>query len=190
MIRASRSYDLWLDATCVVLVLSAQFPNSLRHILQKHSNLLLWAVRSLGTRITIESTVWEHLILSHARKHQVLSQLGCYGDTSFEVVRSEIQWHLSSLCACKQWPNSLGAFLQKNIQTTKELLDHRSNGSEELVSPKHLRCGSTWYSYIQENMRSSFILDATVIRASRSLDMGSKGIWVVFVQIVCNSQTH
>jgi hypothetical protein len=73
-----------------------------------------------------------------------------------------------------------GLFCKKNIGTTKELLDHRSNSFEELVSPKHLRCGSTWYSYIQENMRSSFILDATMIRASRSLDMGSKGIWVVF----------
>ena len=190
MIWASRSYDQWSDGTCVVLVLSAQFPNSLRRILQKHSNLLLWAVRSPWTRITIESTVREHLIFSRARKHKVLSQLGCYGDTSLEVVWSEIQWHLSSLCACKQWPNSLGAFLQKTIRTTEEVLGHKSNGSEELVSPKHLRCGSTWYSYIQENMMSSFILDATVIRASRSLDMGSKGIWVVFVQIVCNSQTH
>ena len=37
---------------------------------------------------------------------------------------------------------------------------------------------------------SSFILDAMVIRPSRSLDMGSKGICVVFVQIVWNSQTH
>ena len=189
MIRASRSYDLWSDATCVVLVLSAQFPNSLRRILQKHSNLLMWAVRSPWTRITIESTVQEHLIFSHARKHKVLSQLGCYGDMSFEIVWSEIQWHLSSLCACKQWPNTLGAFLQKTIRTTEEL-GHKSNAFEELVSPKHLRCGSTWYSYIQENMMSSFILDATVIRASRSLDMGSKGIWVVFVQIVCNCQTH
>ena len=176
MVIASRSYDLWSDATCVVLVLSVQFPNSLRRILQKHSNLLLWAVRSPWTRITIESTVREHLIFSRVRKHKVLSQLGCYGGTSFEVVWSEIQWHLSSLCACKQWPNSLGAVLQKTIRTTEEVLGHKSNGSEELVSPKHLRCGSTWYSYIQENMMSSFILDAMVIRASRSLDMGSKGI--------------
>ena len=160
------------------------------YIAKKNSNLLLWAIRSPGNRITIESTVREHLIFSRVRKHKVLSQVGCYGDTSFEVVWSKIQWHLSSLCACKQWPNSLGAFLQKNIRTTEDLLDHKSNGSEELVSPKHLRCGSTWYSYIQENMRSSFILDATVIRAPRSLDMESKGIWVVFVQIVCNSQTH
>ena len=38
------------------------------------------------TRITIESTVLEHLILSRARKHKVLSQLGCYGATSLEVV--------------------------------------------------------------------------------------------------------
>ena len=190
MIRASRSYDLWSDATCVVLVLSAQFPNSLRRILQKHSNLLLWDVGSPWTLITKESTVREHLIFSRARKHKVLSQLGCYGDTTFEVIWSEIQWHLSSLCAFKQWPNSFGAFLQKTIRTIEEVLGHKSNGSKELVSPKHLRCGSTWYSYIQENMMSSFILDATVIRASRSLDMGSKGIWVVFVQIVCNSQTH
>ena len=190
MIRASRSYDVWSDGTCIVLVLSAQFPNSLSRILQKHSNLLLWAVRSPWTRIAIESMVRENLIFSCARKHKVLSQLGCYGDTSFEVILSEIQWHLSSLCACKKWSNSLGAFLQKNIQTTEELLRHKSNGSEELVSPKHLRCGSTWYSYIQENMMSSFIYDATVIWASRSLYMGSKGIWVVFLQIVCNSQTH
>ena len=85
----------------------------------------------------------------------------------------------------------LGGFsAKKTIRTTEEVLGHKSNTSEELVSPKHLRCGSTWYSYIQENMMPSFILDATVIRASRSLDMGSKGIWVVFVQIVCNSQTH
>ena len=190
MIWASRSYDQWSDGTCVVLVLSTHFPNSISRILQKHSNLLPWTVRSQWTRITIESTVREHLILSRARKHKVLSQLGCYGDTSLEVVWSEIQWHLRSLCACKQWPNSFGAFLQKTIRTTEEVLGHKSNASEELVSPKHLRCGSTWYSYIQENMMSSFILDATVILASRSLDMGSKGIWVVFVQIVCNSQTH
>ena len=187
---SSEPLDLWSDATCVVLVLSAQFPNSLRHILQKDSNLLLWAVRSPWTRITMESTVQEHLIFSRARKHQVPSQLRCYSDTSFEVVWSEIQWHLSSLCAREQCLDSLGAFLQKTIQTIEEVLGHKSNGSEDLVSPKHLRCGSTWYSYIQENMMSSFILDATVIRASRSLDMGSKGIWVVFVQIVYNSQTH
>ena len=183
MIWASRSYDQWSDGTCVVLVLSAHFPNSISRILQKHSNLLLWAVRSQWTRITIESTVREHLILSRARKHKVLSQLGCYGDTILEVVWSEIQWHLSSLCACKQWPNSFGAFLQKTIRTTEEVLGHKSNASEELVSPKHLRCGSTWYSYIQENMMSSFILDATVILASRSLDMGSKGIWVVLYKL-------
>ena len=176
MIWASGLYDQWSDGTCTVHVLSAHFPNSISRILQKHSNLLLWAVRSQWTRITIESMVREHLILSRARKHKVLSQLGCYGDTSWEVVWSEIQWHLSSLCACKQWPNSLGAFLQKTIWTTEELLGHKSNGSEELVSPKHLRCGGTWYSSIQENMMSSFILDAMVIRASRSLDMGSKGI--------------
>ena len=114
MIWASRSYDQWLDGTCVILVLSVHFPNSISRILQKHSNLLLWAVRSQWTRVTIESTVREHLILSRARKHKVLLQLGCYGDTSLEVVWSEIQWHLSSLCACKQWPNSFGAFLQKN----------------------------------------------------------------------------
>ena len=190
MIWTSRSYDQWSDGTCVLLVLSAHFPNSLSLILQKHSNLLLWAVRSPWTRITIESTVWEHLIFSRKRIHKVLSQLGCYGDTSLEVVWSEIQWHLSSLCACKQWLNSLGAFLQKTIRTTEEALGHKSNGSEELVSPKHLRCGSTWYSYIQENMMSSFILDATEIRALKSLDMKYKGIWVVFVQIVCNCQTH
>ena len=176
VIWASRSCDQWSDGTCVVLVLFAQFPNSLSRILQKYSNLLLWAVRSPWTRITIESTVREHLVFSCARKHQVLSQLGWYGDTSFEVVWSEIQWHLSSLCACKQWPNSFGAFLQKTIRTTEEVLGHKSNASEELVSPKHLRCCSTWYSYIQENMMSSFILDATVIRASRLLDMESKGI--------------
>ena len=183
MIWASRSYDQWSDGTCVVLVLSAHFPNSISRILQKHSNLLLWAVRSQWTRITIESTVREHLIFSRVRKHKVLSQLGCYGDTSFEVVWSEIQWHLSSLCACKQWPNSFGAFLQKTIRTTEEVLGHKSNGSEELVSPKHLRCGSTWYSYIQENMMSSFILDATVIWASRSFDLRSNGIWAVFVLV-------
>ena len=190
VIWASRSYDQWSDGTCVVHVLSAQFPNSLSHILQKHSNLLLWAVRSPWTHITIESTVREHLIFSRVRKHKVLSQLGCYGDMSFEVVWSEIQWHLSSLCACKQWPNSLGAFLQKKHSNHEEALGHKSNGSEELVSPKHLRCGSTWHSYIQENMMSWFISDAMVIRASRSLDMGSKGIWVVCVQVVCNAQTH
>ena len=165
-------------------------PKLSQSYIAKNSNLLLWAVRSPWTRITIESTVRGDLIFSHARKHQVLSQLGHYGDTSFEVVWSKIQWHLSSLCACKQWPKSLGAFLQKTIRTTEEVLGHKSHGSEKLVSPKHLRCGSTWYSYIQENMMSSSILDSTMIWASRSLDMGSKGIWVVFVQIVCNSQTH
>ena len=135
------------------------FPKLYQSYIAKHSNLLLWAVRSQWTRITIESTVREHRIFSRAWKHKVISQLGCYGDTSFEVVWSEIQWHLSSLRACKQWQNSLGAFLQKTIRTTEEVLGHKSNGSEELVSPKHLRCGSTWYSYIQENMMSSFILD-------------------------------
>ena len=35
-----------------------------------------------GTRINIESTVWEHLIYSRPRKHKVLLQLGCYSDTS------------------------------------------------------------------------------------------------------------
>ena len=34
-------------------------------------------------------------ILRRERTSQVLSLLGCYGDTSFEAVRSEIQWHLS-----------------------------------------------------------------------------------------------
>ena len=107
MIWASRSYDQWLDGTCVVLVLSAQFPNSLSRILQKQSNLLLWAVRSLWTRITIQSTVQEHLIFSRARKHKVFSQLGCYGDTSFEVVGYGIQGHLSSFCTnCVQFSNS------------------------------------------------------------------------------------
>ena len=164
MIWACRSYDQWSDGTCIVLVLvlSVHFPNSISRILQKHSNLVLWTVRSQWTHITIESTVREHLILSRARKHKVLSQLGCYGDTSLEVVWSEVQWHLSSLCACKQWPKSFGAFLQKTIRTTKEVLGHKSNASEELVSPKHLRCGGTWYSYIQENMMSSFILDSYI----------------------------
>ena len=168
MIPTSRSYDLWSDTTCVVLVLSEQFPNSISRILKKHSNLLPWAVRSQWTRITIESTVREHLIFSCARKHKVLSQLGCYGDTSFEVVWSEIQWHPSSLCACKQWPNSLGAFLQKNHS------NHRGGVGSQIQRPQ----------------RSCITKASKVIQASRSLDMGSKGIWVVFVQIVCNSQTH
>ena len=189
MIWASRSYDQWSDGTCVVLVLSAHFPNSISRILQKHSNLLPWAVRSQWTRITIESTVREHLILS------VRENIRCYRSLDATVIRAWRSFDLRSngiwgvfVLVSSGW-TLWGIFCKKNW-TTKELLDHISIGFEELVSPKHLRCGSTWYSYIQENMRSSFILDATVIRASRSSDMGSKGIWVVFVQIVRNSQTH
>ena len=37
--------------------------------------------------------------------------------------------------------------MQKTIRTTEEVLGHKSNGSEELVSPKHLRCGRMTHKY-------------------------------------------
>ena len=53
----------------------------------------------------------------------------------------------------------------------------------ELVSPQNLRCRSTSYSPVQENIRCYRSLDATVIRAWRSFDLRSNGIRAVFVLV-------